>query len=86
MKHNQHAKHAFARGSARKILKIAYSQTDFNGNFTRKSSSNIPLNTMHIDSLQEANYHLSTFLRYVATDFKFLYVALNECSNVATYH
>ena len=40
---------------------------------------------MHIDSLQEANYHLATFLR-VAKDFKFLYVALNKCSNVATYH
>ena len=35
----------------RKILKIAYSQTDFNGNFTQKSSSNTPLNTMYIDSL-----------------------------------
>ena len=50
-----HAKHAIARGSGgmppRKILKIAYPQTDFNGNFAQKSSSNTPLNTMRIDSL-----------------------------------
>ena len=47
----------------------------------------MPLNTMYIDSLQLANityiYHLHFYNKYRLEIF---YVALNECSYVATYH
>ena len=48
-KHNQHTKYAKARGvwghAPQKYLKITCSEIDFGDNSTRKSSSNIPLNT-----------------------------------------